>query len=225
MKKFLFLGLLIVPFICFSQKEYKNEVLERVDYSNVFKGFSFGLLVQGQTIYPNPYYGPEVNGLYNDGAYHFIVDFYIKKILIGFQMTDEYLYLKKTDASGAIWKPRGFNKSYSSLTRAYWVSLGYNIFNDFNFKIGVGFRNGPKESLVINDRFHLSIADGYPYNNPSNIFNQSPNSLEKYSEIDFSVSINYIINFSKNIGIVPELGYSFNHGGIVSGVSLIFLNP
>ena len=57
-------------------------VLLRTTKAQAFKGFSLGLLVQGQTKYPTPYFGPEVSGLYNDGAYHYVVDFYIKKFKI-----------------------------------------------------------------------------------------------------------------------------------------------
>ena len=224
MKKVFFLALLLVSFYTFSQKEYSNVVLLRTTKAQAFKGFSFGVLLQGQIKYPHPYYGPKVDGLYNDGAYHFIVDFYIKKFMIGFQMTDEYLYLKKADANGAIWKPRGFNGSYSSLTRAYWISLGYNVYNNFNLKLSMGFRNGPSNSVLMNDRLPFEIAEGFNYNDPSNIFNSSENSLNKYSEIDFSASVNYPVILYRKFGIVPEIGYSFKHGGLISGVSVIFLN-
>ena len=65
---------------------------------------------------------------------------------------------------------------------------------------------------------------GYRYNDPSNIFNKSILSSEKYSEIDFSLSINYIFQIYQNFGIVPEIGYTFNHGGITSGLSIMFIN-
>lgn len=212
--------LLILPFISYSQT---NEVLERQG-NKFIKRFALGVLVQGQTKYPSPYYGPEVKSLYNDGSYHFMVDFYIKKFLIGFQLTDEYLYLEKTDGSGAIWKPRGFNKSYSSLTRAYWISLGYNVFNDINFKLSLGFRNGPSNSLFLNNKDSSEIAKGFNYEDPSNIFNQSVNYIDTYSEVDFSLSFNYPILIYKKFGVVPELGYSFKYGGIISGVSIMFIN-
>jgi len=59
-----------------------------------------GLLFQGQTKYPSAYYG-----LFNDGASHFIIDVYYKKYIIGFQLTEEFLYLQKFDDNGAAWKP------------------------------------------------------------------------------------------------------------------------
>jgi len=225
MKKVILLALVLVSSSTFSQSDdFSNVVLDRTNNSPAFKGFSLGFLVQGQTKYPSPFYGPEVNGLFNNGAYHFIVDFYYKKILIGFQLTDEYLYLKKVDSSGAIWKPRGFNGNFSSLTRAYWVSLGYNVYKDLNLKLSVGFRNGPTNSILMNNKLASEVTEGYGYYEPSNVINQSENLLDNYSEIDFSASINYPIKLYKNYGIVPELGYSFKHGGIITGLSIIFLN-
>ena len=47
---------------------------------------------------------------------------------------------------------------------------------------------------------------------------------QKYSEIDFSLSVNYILKIYQNFGIVPEIGYTFNHGGITSGLSIMFIN-
>lgn len=225
MKKFILIILfLISPFVFPQSDDYSNVVLDRTTQSRAFKGFSLGLLIQGQIKYPHPYYGPKVNDLYNDGAYHFVVDFYIKKFIIGFQMTDEYLYLQTIDDVGAVWKPRGFNGSYSSLTRAYWISLGYNVFDNFNLKISIGFRNGPSESVLMKNKPPSDISNGYNYNDTSNIFNQSTNSINKYSEVDFSVSVNYPVIIYRKIGIVPELGYSFKHGGLISGISLIILN-
>jgi len=216
----LILLVIFIPLFSYSQK---TDVLARASM-RYLKGISLGLLVQGQTKYPSPYYGPEVKGLYNDGAYHFITDVYIGDLLIGFQLTDEYLYLEKTDSNGGVWKPRGFNNSYSSLTRSYWVSLGYNVYDNFNLKTSLGFRNGPAESILLKDVSVSEIALGFDYSDTSNIFNQSTASIEKYSEIDFSLSINYLLPVHKNFGVVPEIGYSFKHGGIISGVSIMFIN-
>ena len=165
----LILLVILIPFFSYSQK---TDVLARASM-RYLKGVSLGLLVQGQTKYPSPYNGPEVRGLYNDGAYHFIADVYISKLLIGFQLTDEYLFLEKTDSNGGVWKPRGFNNSYSSLTRSYWISLGYNIYDNFNLKLSVGLRSGPTKSLFLNNKTASEIALGYRYNDPSNIFNKS----------------------------------------------------
>ena len=216
----LILLVILIPFFSYSQK---TDVLARASM-RYLKGVSLGLLVQGQTKYPSPYYGPEVKGLYNDGAYHFIADIYIGDLLIGFQLTDEYLYLEKTDINGGVWKPRGFNNSYSSLTRSYWVSLGYNVYDNFNLKASLGFRNGPSESILLKNLSTSEIALGFDYSDTSNIFNQSIASTEKYSEIDFSLSVNYLLPVHKNFGIVPEIGYSFKHGGIISGISIMFIN-
>ena len=214
--------LLIIFFPLFSYSQ-QTDVLARASMRYI-KGISIGFLVQGQTKYPSPYYGPKVKGLYNDGAYHFIADIYISKLLLGFQLTDEYLYLEKTDSNGGVWKPRGFNNNYSSLTRSYWFSAGYNVYDNFNLKLSVGFRNGPAESILLKNVSVSEIALGFDYSDPANIFNQSTTSANKYSEIDFSLSINYLLQVHKNFGIVPELGYSFKHGGIISGVSIMFIN-
>ncbi len=223
MKKIIFF--LILPLLAFSQeKNSKNNIDNQESRTNNFKGLSLGFLVQGQTKYPSPFYGPEINGLYNNGAYNFIVDFYYKKFLIGFQLSDEYLYLKKVDSNGSIWKPRGFNGSYSSLTRAYWFSLGYNLYKDLNLKLSVGLRNGPTNSIFMKNKLASEVTEGFGYYEPSNVINQSENSMDNYSEMDFSASVNYPIKLYKNYGIVPEVGYSFNHGGIITGLSIIFLN-
>jgi len=225
MKRLLLVFILFNSLCSFSQNnEYSNVVLLRTSKAQAFKGFSFGFLIQGQTKYPYSYYGPKVNGLYNDGAYHFIADFYIKKFLIGFQITDEYFYLKKVNDNGTLWKPRGFNGSYSSLTRSYWLSLGYNVYNNFNLKLSVGFRNGPTKSFLMNEKPISEIAEGFNYDDPSNLLNQVENSLDKYSEIDYSVSVNYPVMVFRKFGIIPEVGYSFNYGGLISGISIIFLN-
>jgi len=219
MRKLIFL-IIFLPIFSYSQK---TDVLARASM-RYLKGVSLGLLVQGQTKYPSPYYGPEVKGLYNDGAYHFIADVYIGDLLIGFQLTDEYLYLEKTDSNGGMWKPRGFNNSYSSLTRSYWVSLGYNVYDNFNLKTSIGFRNGPVESILLKNLYSSEIATGFDYTDPSIIYNQSTNFSDKYSEIDFSLSINYLFQIHENFGVLPELGYSFKHGGIISGVGIMFIN-
>ena len=118
MRKTLLFLLLFNSFYLFSQ-----EWNLRTTPKKALKGISIGFLVQGQTKYPNPYYGPDLVGSYKDGAYHFIADVYYNRLIIGFQLSDEFLYLEKFD-NGAAWRPRGFNGSFSSLTRTYWFCIG-----------------------------------------------------------------------------------------------------
>lgn len=217
MKNTLLILLLFCSFFSFSQ-----EWNLRTTTKKGLKGISVGLLFQGQSKYPNPYYGPEVGGLHNDGAYHFIVDVYYNRLILGFQLSDEFLYLEKFD-NGAAWKPRGFNDSYSSLTRAYWFTLGYNIIktSNINIKLGIGFRSGPNESITNKDYTAAQVADGYYFSNPESIFNTSQ-TLDKFSEIDYSLSINYPIKIFGKLGIVPEVGYTIKHGGLLTGISIIY---
>ena len=209
-------------FFLFSQEVRNTLWNKKSDSGDGFKSVSIGFLFQGQTKYPNPYYGPEVVGLHDDGAYHFIVDIYYNRFILGFQLSDEFLYLEKFD-NGAVWKPRGFNGSYSSLTRAYWFTLGYNIIktSNINIKLGIGFRSGPNESITNKDYTASDIANGYDYSNPKSIFNTSQG-LNKFSEIDYSLSINYPIKIYGKLGIVPELGYTVKHGGLLTGISIIY---
>jgi hypothetical protein len=217
LKNTLLILLLFCSFFSFSQ-----EWNLRTTTKKGLKGISVGLLFQGQSKYPNPYYGPEVGGLHDDGAYHFIVDVYYNRFILGFQLSDEFLYLEKFD-NGAAWKPRGFNDSYSSLTRAYWFTLGYNIIktSNINIKLGIGFRSGPNESITNKDYRAAQVADGYDFSNPESIFNTSQ-TLEKFSEIDYSLSITYPIKIFGKLGIVPEVGYTIKHGGLLTGISIIY---
>ena len=213
---------MLLPLFLFSQEVRNTLWNKKSDSGDGFKSVSIGFLFQGQTKYPNPYYGPEVVGLHDDGAYHFIVDVYYNRFILGFQLSDEFLYLEKFD-NGAVWKPRGFNGSYSSLTRAYWFTLGYNIIktSNINIKLGIGFRSGPNESITNKDYTASDIANGYDYSNPKSIFNTSQG-LNKFSEIDYSLSINYPIKIYGKLGIVPELGYTVKHGGLLTGISIIY---
>ena len=216
------LFVMLIPLFLFSQEVRNTLWNKKSDSGDGFKSVSIGFLFQGQTKYPNPYYGPEVVGLHDDGAYHFIVDVYYNRFILGFQLSDEFLYLEKFD-NGAVWKPRGFNGSYSSLTRAYWFTLGYNIIktSNINIKLGIGFRSGPNESITNKDYTASDIANGYDYSNPKSIFNTSQG-LNKFSEIDYSLSINYPIKIYGKLGIVPELGYTVKHGGLLTGISIIY---
>jgi len=220
---------LLTPYLLFSQGQKNNYFTgvsepkwnEREGSDNGIKGVSLGVLFQGQTKYPSAYYGPRVDGLFNDGAYHFIIDVYYKKYIIGFQLTDEFLYLQKFDDNGAAWKPRGFNGSFSSLTRSYWFTLGYNIFGNLNVKTGIGFRSGPKESLTNKKFTATQVAENFDFLNPLNVINTLKN-LEEFSEIDYSLSITYPIKVYGKFGLVPELGYTIKHGGLLTGISVIY---
>lgn len=215
MKKQLFI-LILVPFLSFSQ-DWNDRAISGIGLN----GLSVGLILQGQTKYPKPYLGPEVSGIYNDGAYHFTLDVYYNKFLIGFQLSDEFLYIEKFESNGSLWKPRGFNNSFSSLTRTLWLTLGYNIINNFNIKFGAGLRGGPKGQLTNKSYNPSDIAYGYDYLNPESIFNTSK-ALDKFSEIDYSLSINYPVKVYGKFGIVPELGYAIRYGGLLTGVSIIY---
>ena len=46
--------------------------------------------------------------------------------------------------------------------------------------------------------------------------------LNKFNEIDYSLSITYPLKVYGEFGIVPELGYSLKHGGILTGISIIY---
>ncbi|MDA8948334.1 hypothetical protein N9H57_04270 [Flavobacteriaceae bacterium] len=199
------------------------------------EGLSFGFLVQGQTKYPTPYYGPEIKGLYNDGSYHIMLDLYIKKLILGFQLSDEFLYIENFEdvlldnngviTSSTLWKPRGYNGSFSALTRTLWISLGYVIFDKLNLKISTGFRKGPAESIFLKNKLAEQVALGYNYNNPDVIYNTSSDTQNSFSEVDFSVSLNYPINIYGRFGVVPEIGYSINYGGLMSGIALKYTIP
>lgn len=67
----------------------------------------------------------------------------------------------------------------------------------------------------------FEIANGYNYLNPESIFNSSK-ALDKFSEIDYSLSINYPIKVYGKFGIVPELGYAIRYGGLLTGISIIY---
>jgi len=62
---------ILIPLYLFSQK-WNN----KASSGGGLVGIPMGFLVEEQTKYPNPYYGPEVNVLFNDGAYHFTFNVY-----------------------------------------------------------------------------------------------------------------------------------------------------
>ena len=210
-----FLLIVLAPLLVFSQNWN-----DRKNSDNEFIGISIGFLVQGQTKYPMTYYGPKVIGIHNDGAYYFSFDFYFSKFIFGAQLAEEFLYLQKIESAG-VWKPRGFNGSYSSLTRSYWLTLGYTFFNNFYFKLGAGFRKGPQKQFLYNKISPSKVAEGFDFLNSDNIFTTSK-ILNSFSEWDYSLSVTYPIKVLESFGIVPELGYSLKHGGIITGFSVIF---
>jgi len=214
MKK-LHLVFMIMPLLLFSQQWN-----ERARAGDGLVGVSVGLLVEGQTRYPTPYYGPEVNGLFNDGAYHLILDIYYDRFIFGVQLSDEFLFLEKFE-NNAVWKPRGFNKSYASLTRTYWLTVGYNVLLNLNIKGGVGYRRGPLKPLTNRGYTATEVAQGFDYSNPESIYNTTP-SLNTFSEIDYSISITYPIKVFGKFGLVPEIGYTIKHGGLLTGISIIY---
>ena len=74
-----FLLLMLLPLFLFSQE---SELVSNT--SEGFKGISIGLLFEAQTKYPNPYYGPNVGGLFDDGSYHLQLMFIIKNSFLVF---------------------------------------------------------------------------------------------------------------------------------------------
>ena len=75
----LFLLLMLLPLFSFSQE---SELVSNTNEG--FKGISIGFLFEGQTKYPNPYYGPNLGGSFDDGSYHFTVDVYYKNSFLVF---------------------------------------------------------------------------------------------------------------------------------------------
>ncbi len=88
-------------------------------------------------------------------------------------------------------------------------------------KLGIGFRSGSKQPLTNRSRKASEVAENFDYENPLIIFNTS-DSLNDFSETDYSLSINYPITVYKRFGIVPEIGYTFKHGGLLTGISIIY---
>ena len=213
---------LLLPICCLSQdwKYQQNVWNKRSNNIDIFKGVATGALFYGQTAYPTDYYGPEVNGLFNDGAYGFFVDVFLKKFLIGFQVSDEYYFIAFEDDNGLIWKPRGFNGSFSSRTRSYWLSTGYAIWDQLYVKINAGIRTGPSEALLFKNALPEDVAVGFDFIDPFNYYNRNTNELPNFSALDFSFSITYPFSVLPQIAIVPELGYALNYGAIMLGIGV-----
>ncbi len=210
------LVLLLLPLLSFSQRWN-----DRSKSWEGFKGISVGFLFETQTQYPDPYYGPEIKGLLNNGAYHFMIDFYVYNFSVGYHLTDEYLFLQKFDASGAVWKPRGFNGDYSSLTKTHWITVGYQWIDNFYVKLGVGLRSGSKKPIILSSYTSSEVANNFDFSNPQIIYNTAEG-LTNFSELDFLLSFSYTLKIIKNWGLVPEIGYSFKHSGVLTGMSIIY---
>lgn len=199
-------------------KESWNQRVERG--GELIKGIGFGFSAQGQTNYPKQYFGPTVDGLYNDGAYGLYIDLYIKNLILGLQLTDEYFFITGGRDTAITWKPRGFNKSFSSLTRTFWLSLGYSLFSEAYFKINIGLRRGPFEGIMYSKTPFNEVASGFDFEDTSSLYTNNELLSNSFSEIDFTLGFNYPIHISEKLSFVPELGYSFRYGGIITALSL-----
>ena len=221
-RKFLIIFLFLSSYI-YSQ-DWKEQSIQwnrrSGDSEKLIKGFSVGFLIQGQTKYPSPYLGPEIKGKFNDGAYHFIIDLYLKKFILGFQISDEYFFIENVNDDGSIWKPRGFNGSFSSLTRGYWISFGYNIWDKLYIKSSFGFRTGPSNNLLNANKTFENVANGFNFTDTSLFYNSNRTLIQDYSEKDFLLSINYLIQIAGKLNFSPEFGYSYVYGGITFGSAL-----
>ena len=197
---------ILTPFFLFSQK-WNNRAIS----GDGLVGISMRFLVEGQTKYPNPYYGPEVNGLFNDSVYHFTFNVYYNKFVFAIQLAEEFLYVEKFNKN-TTWKPKGFNGSFSSLIRSYWIKIGYNVIENFNLKFGLGIRNGPYKNVTNKTITAFEVAEWFDFLNPEIIYNTFQ-SLDRFNKLDYPVSVTYPIRVYQKFGIVPEIGYNFRHGG------------
>lgn len=220
LKKFIFW--ILVPIFSFSQDwEYQENIWnKRSNNVSIYRGTSIGFLFSGQNRYPQEYYGPEVQGLFNDGAYGIFIDVYVKKFILGFQLSDEYYFIAYEDDNGSIWKPRGFNGSFSSNTRSYWLTTGYAIWKQLYIKVNAGLRSGPVSAIFFKEVTAQEVADGFDFDSPFNYYNLKANELPNFSELDFSFTINYPVDVFNRWALVPEIGYSINYGGIMLGCGI-----
>jgi len=215
-------SLLLFPLLCYSQdwKYQQNQWNKRTNNINIFKGVAGGFVFYGQTAYPEEYYGPEISGLFNDGAYGLFIDVYLKKFIVGIQISDEYYFIAYEDDNGQIWKPRGFNDSFSSRTRSIWLSTGYAIWDQLYIKINAGIRNGPAESIFFKNATSDMVASGFDFTDPFNYYNLNNNELPNFSELDFSFSINYPFDIFSQFSVVPEIGYTVNYSALMLGLGI-----
>ena len=188
----------------------------------LLNGVALGFLVQGQTHYPTPYHGPKVEGIFNDGAYHLFIDFYLNRWVVGVQVAEEFLFLEKVAADGSVWKPRGFNGSFSSKTRSWWLSLGVNVWKNLYLKSSFGVRSGPSTPLLHRNKTAADVALGFDFADDALFYNTVRESEDGFSETDVLLSLNYPITVAGANKIAPELGYSVRHGGLTLGGSYIY---
>jgi hypothetical protein len=87
-------------------------------------------------------------------------------------------------------------------------------------KVNIGGRRGPSEGIIHNNIPSNEVASGFDFNDVSSIYNNDDNLINAFSEIDFSFGFNYSVAISDKLSLVPELGYSFNYGGVITGISL-----
>lgn len=218
----LFICCLLFPLACYAQdwKYQQNHWNKRSDNINILKGVASGFVFFGQTTYPDSYHGPEINGLFNDGAYGFYIDVYLKKFIIGIQLSDEYYFIAYEDDNGQIWKPRGFNGSFSSRTRSIWLTTGYAIWDPLYIKINAGVRTGPADAIIFKNTNPEWVASGFDFDDPFNYYNRNTNELPNFSELDFSFSINYPFTLFSQFSILPEIGYAINYGSFMMGLGV-----
>lgn len=210
------------PLLCYSQdwKYQQNVWNKRTDNINILKGVGSGFMFYGQTAYPEDYYGPEIAGIFSDGAYGYFIDVYLKKFILGIQFSDEYYFIAYEDNNGQIWKPRGFNGSFSSRTRSIWLSTGYAIWNILYIKINAGIRSGPSEAIIFKNTTFEKVASGFDFTDPFNYYNRNTNELPNFSELDFSFSMNYPFDILPQFSVVPEIGYTINYGALMLGLGI-----
>ena len=121
-----------------------------------------------------------------------------------------------------MWKPRGFNGSFSSLTRSIWFSLGYRFWNKVSAKLSFGLRSGPYDPIFHKDKIAAVVANGFDFTNPNSLFNSTSSLVKDFSETDVLISINYPVPLLENLSIAPEIGYTLNYGGLTTGLSLVY---
>lgn len=225
MKNYICLFLFLFSTSLFSQKWKAQSVAwnkRNENETTLFRGLSAGVLFQGQTQYPSPYYGPKVTGGFNDGAIHLYINVYVKNILLGLQLADEFLFLEQLNDQGAIWKPRGFNQRFSSLTQSLWFSIGYPVWHNLYIKGSFGWRSGPKKALFYKSKTAADVAQGFDFEDSRYFYNSDRPLLQEFSETDFMLTANYLFPLWDQFYLAPEVGFAFKHAGWTWGVGLVY---